>query len=284
MLKSSRWAFACMLLTLGTAVFGADDSSRDQTRAEMQALKWQAGPATADVGSNATIKLPEGASFLDEKEGAKFLKLTGNLPSANSILVGDNWWAAFSFSPVGYVKDDEQIDAYALLKELQDQDGPANEERRKLGMGELFTDGWHTPPHYDTASKHLEWALRLRSPGSTTPTINYTVRLLGRSGYESATLVSDPTTLDADVKAFKAVLKDFDFKPGEKYSEFKQGDRVAEFGLMALVAGGAAAVATKTGFWKVIVASLAAFWKLIVAGIAAVVMAIGKLFGKKKDQ
>lgn len=284
MLKSSRWAFACMLLTLGTAAFGADDSSRDQIRAEMRALKWQAGPATADVGSHATIKLPEGASFLDEKEGAKFLKLTGNLPSANSILVGDNWWAAFSFSPVGYVKDDEQIDAYALLKELQDQDGPANEERRKLGMGELFTDGWHTPPHYDTASKHLEWALRLRSPGSTTPTINYTVRLLGRSGYESATLVSDPSTLDADVKAFKAVLQDFDFKSGEKYSEFKQGDRVAEFGLMALVAGGAAAVATKTGFWKVIVGFLAAFWKLIAAGVAALLVSIGKLFGKKKEQ
>lgn len=284
MLKSSRWALACVVLTLGTAAFGADDSSRDQIRAEMQALKWQHGPASADVGSHAALKLPAGASFLDETEGAKFLKLTGNLPSANSILVGDNWWAAFSFSPVGYVKDDEQIDAYALLKNLQEQDEPANAERRKLGMGELFTDGWHIPPHYDTATKHLEWALRLRSPGSTTPTINYTVRLLGRSGYESATLVSDPSTLDADVKAFKAVLQDFDFKPGEKYSEFKQGDRVAEFGLMALVAGGAAAVATKTGFWKVIAGVFAAFWKLIVAGVVAVFYGIGRLFGKKKEQ
>jgi uncharacterized membrane-anchored protein len=283
MLKRSRWALACLLLTLGVAAV-AEENTREQIRAEMRALNWQAGPATAAVGSRASLKLPAGASFLDEKEGAKFLKLTGNLPSDNNILVGDNWWAALSFSPVGYVKDDEKIDADDLLKTLREQDGPANEERRKLGMGELHTDGWHIPPHYDPATKHLEWALRLSSPGSTTPTINYTVRLLGRSGYESATLVSDPSTLDADVKAFKAVLQDFDFNGGEKYAEFKQGDRVAEFGLMALVAGGAAAVATKTGFWKAIVAFAAAFWKLIAGGVVAAVYGIGKLFGRKKAE
>lgn len=285
MLKTSKWMLAVLGLALSAAAMGADgESSADQRRAAFQALKWQEGPATAAVGGNASLKLPAGARFLDETEGAKFLKLTGNLPSANSILVGDNWWAAFSFSDVGYVKDDEKIDADALLKSMKEGDGPANEERRKLGMSELYTDGWHIAPHYDSATKHLEWALRLRTPGSSEPTINYTVRLLGRSGYESATLVSDPATLDADVKAFKAVLKDFDFKSGEKYSEFKQGDRVAEFGLAALVAGGAAAVATKTGFWKVIVGFLAAFWKLIAAGVVALFFGIGKLFGKKPEQ
>ena len=285
MLKSTKWMLAVLGLALGAAAWGAEgESTAEQRRAQFQALKWQEGPATAALGGNATLKLPAGARFLDETEGAKFLKLTGNLPSPESILVGDNWWAAFSFSPVGYVKDDEKIDADALLKSMKEQDGPANAERRKLGMSELHTDGWHIPPHYDAASKHLEWALKLRSPGSDTPTINYTVRLLGRSGYESAILVSDPQTLDADVKAFKAMLKDFDFKSGEKYTEFKQGDRVAEFGLMALVAGGAAAVVTKTGFWKVIVGFFAAFWKLILAGVVAVFWGIAKLFGKKKEQ
>lgn len=279
-----RGVTVCALLGL-TGMMGhvqAQDASVEELRAQMRALQWQAGPLSAKVGDKATMKVPDGASFLDEKEGAKFLKLTGNLPSANSILVGDNWWAAFSFSPVGYVKDDEKIDADALLKSMKEQDGPANEERRKLGMGELFTDGWHIPPHYDPATKHLEWALRLRTQGSTEPTINYTVRLLGRGGYESATLVSDPQTLDADVKSFKAVLQTFDFNSGEKYSEFKEGDRVAEFGLAALVAGGAAAVATKTGFWKVLVGFFAAFWKLIIAGAVAVFWGIGRLFGRKK--
>jgi uncharacterized membrane-anchored protein len=56
---------------------------------------------------------------------------------------------------------------------------------------------------------------------------------------------------------------------------------VAEFGLGALVLGGAAALAANTGFWKVLLAGLAASWKLVLGGIAAVVAAIKKMFGRK---
>jgi len=74
-----------------------------------------------------------------------------------------------------------------------------------------------------------------------------------------ATLVSAPQDLDRDIAVFKASLGGFDFVPGERYAEWKAGDRVAEYGLAALVLGGAAVVATKTGFFK-------AFWKLLVIG------------------
>ena len=48
------------------------------------------------------------------------------------------------------------------------------------------------------------------------------------------------------------------------YSDFRAGDKVAEYGLATLVAGGATAVAAKTGL-------LAKLWKLIAAGIAALI-------------
>ena len=54
---------------------------------------------------------------------------------------------------------------------------------------------------------------------------------------------------------------------GERYAEFRAGDRVAEYGLAALVLGGAAAVATKSGFLK-------AFGKLIVVGVMGVGAAV----------
>lgn len=260
----------------------AQGTAQDR-KAAMNALHWQVGPTTGSLEGKATIQVPKGARFLDEKNGSKFLELTGNLPSKENILVGDGWWAAFSFDPAGYVKDDEKVDADDLLKTLKASDAGANDERRKRGLTEIYTDGWHIPPHYDVATKHLEWALRLRSPDSQEPTINYTVRLLGRSGYESAVLVSSPETLDSDVKAFKTVLQGVEFNAGEKYSEFKQGDRVAAFGLAALVAGGAAAVATKTGFWKVLLGFLAASWKLVAAAAVAAVAGIGKLFKKKQQ-
>ncbi|SDP69614.1 Uncharacterized membrane-anchored protein [Rhodoferax sp. OV413] len=249
----------------------------------MEALAWQQGPTSGALEDKATIKVPQGARFLDVNNGSKFLELTGNLPSNENILVGETWWAAFSFNPAGYVKDDEKIDPDALLKDLKSSDEPGNQERRKRGMSELFTEGWYIPPHYDTATKHLEWALRLRASDSNAPIINYTVRLLGRSGYESAILVSRPETLETDVKSFKAALAGFDFNPGEKYSEFKSGDKIAEYGLAALVAGGAAAVAVKSGFWKVILGFLAAGWKIIAVGAVAVVGGASKLFKKKES-
>ena len=178
------------------------------------------------------------------------------------------------------MKDDEKIDPDELMKTLKASDAPANEERKKLGLSPLYTVGWEVPPHYDTDSKRLEWGLRLKSEGERF-TVNYTSRLLGRTGVMSAVLVADPQTLASDTAAFKAGLKDFSYVGGEKYTEFKAGDRVAEYGLAALVLGGAAAVATKKGFWAVIVAFFGAFWKLILGVGVAAVAGLGSLFKKK---
>jgi uncharacterized membrane-anchored protein len=260
-------------------------ASPEERNAAMAALPWKKGPTTGPLGDKATMVVPKDAALLGEDASIKFMELTGNLPSPGySIVATDSWFAAFSFSPVGYVKDDEKIDADALLKELKSQDGPSNEERRQLKLPELTTEGWYVPPHYDTATKYLEWGLKLRSGNDKQPIINYTVRLLGRTGYESVVLVSSPESLDADVRSFKTVLSGFNFNAGERYSEFKSGDRVAEFGLAALVAGGAAAVVAKTGLWKVVLAFLAASWKLVAAAGVAVAVGLGRLFKGKKEQ
>lgn len=262
----------------------AADLTPEQAQAQMAALPWVKGPTEVTVGGKAKIKIEKGLAYLSDKDSGKFLQLTGNLPSpGESILLADQWWAAFDFEPVGYVKDDEKLDPDALLKELKSSDGPGNEERRKLGMSELYTEGWVVPPHYDAESKHLEWGLKLRSPGHNEPIINYTVRLLGRTGYENVVLVTSPETLDADVKSLKATLKSFDFNSGEKYSEFKPGDHVAEFGLGALVVGGAAAAMVKSGFWKTILVALAAGWKLVLGVGIALLAGLGKFFGRNKN-
>lgn len=284
-MKNWRIWIVAAIMAAGYGVTQAQAQEQEDPKVrEMRSLQWQHGPMTFGLGSKATIKLPKETGALAEGESSKFLRLTGNLPSPGmNIIVGGNWWATFEFDDSGYIKDDDRIDADALLKELKESDGPSNEERRKQGLSELITDGWSVPPHYDPATKHLEWGLKLHAADDPTPVINYTVRLLGRTGYERVVLVSAPETLDRDVAEFREILAGFDFNPGEKYSEFRPGDRVAEFGLAALVAGGAAAVATKTGFWKVIVAFLAAGWKFIAAAVVAMLSGFGKLFKRKKD-
>jgi uncharacterized membrane-anchored protein len=51
----------------------------------------------------------------------------------------------------------------------------------------------------------------------------------------------------ATLPQFNTGLSGFDFKQGQRYTEFHQGDKMATYGLPALVVGGAAAVATKAG-------------------------------------
>jgi len=93
----------------------------------------------------------------------------------------------------------------------------------------------------------------------------------------SAMLISSPETFDRDLIAFRNSLKSFSYDSGQSYAEFKQGDKVAAYGLGALVVGGAAAVALKSGagFLKVI-------WVAIAGAGAAVAGFFRRIFGRKK--
>lgn len=248
---------------------------------ELQKLAWQRGPGEGKIAAKAKIRIPDGYAFLDEGNTRRFLELMGNPPRDGHTMIAPSnldWFAVFSFDPVGYVKDDETIDAEALLESLKKSDAPGNEERKRLGMAPIYTDGWHVPPHYDASSKRLEWGMRLRDDKGGIH-INYTSRLLGRSGVMSAVLVSSPSTLNQDMGAFQGALRGYEFVGGEKYAEYKEGDRIAEYGLAALVVGGAAAAAAKAGLFK----SLGKFLWVIIGGVLMGGWALlKKLFGRRE--
>jgi uncharacterized membrane-anchored protein len=167
------------------------------------------------------------------------------------------------------------------LKSLKDGDESGNEERKQLGLSALYTDGWQVAPHYDAETKRLEWGVRLRSEDGSM-NINYSSRILGRTGVMDAVLVSDTETLASNTQAFKTALHDFQYNAGETYSEFKEGDKVAAYGLAALVLGGAAAAAGKKGLFGVLGGFLVAFWKLIAGAVIAAIVGLGSLFKKKQ--
>ena len=269
----ARWlACAVLIGALATPVLATPPpSSQAEFAAQMRALNWQRGPVAGRLGGVAALEVAEGQAFLDGPSTRRLLELTGNPPRDDRYaLVADQWFAIFFFEDSGYVRDDETLDADALLQSLRESDEHGNAERQRLGMPALHTAGWAVPPHYDADTRRLEWGVQLRGEDGHA-LVNYTIRLLGRRGVMHAILVSDPERLTQDIAEFKAALAGYTFVPGEKYSEFRAGDRIAEYGLAALVLGGAAAVATKSGFFK-------AFGKLIVIGVAGLGAAIVALF------
>ena len=242
-------------------------------------VNWFVGPTTGNMRNIAQIDVPTGYVFAEGKDTQKLMEAMQN-PLTNAeigFFAPDNlqWFMVFEYDDSGYVKDDEkdELDANAMLKAIQDGTKAGNKTRRKRGWPELHVEGWYQPPRYNEQTNNLEWATRLFSEGEET--INWNTRLLGRGGVMSVTLVVDPESLEIIKPQFIRCLNGYSFKDGQKYSEYREGDKLAKYGLSALVVGGATAVAAKTGLLKHL-------WKLIVLGFAAVASFFKKLFGKSE--
>ncbi len=246
---------------------------------QVQNLPWQMS-GSGSVANVATVSLNPRLQFLDSVSSSRFLELNGNPPRSGNYVLATrpiNWFAVFAFDPSGYVRDDERLDPDDLLRTLQRNNEAGAAERRRLGYPVLRLTGWAVPPHYDVQTRRLEWGTRLVTEQGE-PVVNYTIRILGRSGVMSATLVSEPQSLNADIADFRQALQGFSFIPGERYTEFRQGDRIAQYGLAALVVGGAAAAAASSG-------ALKGLGKLIGFGAIAALAGIGafvkRLFRRK---
>ncbi|MBR0646578.1 DUF2167 domain-containing protein [Plastoroseomonas hellenica] len=260
------------LLIIGAMLLAqAATAQQESVGRQLAALPWQTAPGEGTIGSVARISLEGGLRFLDESASSRFLELNGNPPRRGNWVLTPaavTWFAVFSFEQIGYVRDDEHLDANELLRALQQGDSRANAERQRLGMPTLRTDGWAVEPRYDPETRRLEWATRLVDDRGDA-TINYSIRLLGRGGVMTAILVSDPQHLTEDMREFRAALRGFDYQQGERYAEYRQGDRIAEYGLAGLILGGAAVAGA--GFLK-------SFGKVIGLGVLAAGAAVFAFF------
>ena len=262
----------CLTVLLGFATAAA---ARQDPGAELKALDWIEGPATANLGNIAQIEVPEGFRFVGKPGAGKFMELIQNPSDGRELgilLSPDSWFVVFDFSSQGYVKDDDRkLDADAILDTIKQGTAASNKQRRKRGWSELKVLGWHEPPHYDAETNNLTWSIRGSSDDGEN--INHSTRLLGRRGVMNVDLVMGPEQAEAALPEFNEMLTQFEFKSGSKYSDFTRGDKVAEYGLAGLVVGGAGVALVKTGL-------LQKFGKLIVVAFVAIAGAIKKLFAK----
>ncbi|MGB8692357.1 MAG: DUF2167 domain-containing protein [Steroidobacteraceae bacterium] len=265
---------------------GASVAPADAARAEferrLKALNWIKGPTTVAVGDNARLVIPEGYVFLDAANTARYDELNQNLSDGREVMVApaDLHWSSFlEFEAGGYVKDDDKIDADALLKSLRENTERANQEREQRGWSALHIQGWAAPPAYNRDTKRLEWATTLQSQGATG--VNFFTKILGRRGHTSVVMVAAPAEIKEAEASLNRILDGYAFNRGETYAEWKTGDKVAEYGLAALVLGGAAAIATKKGLWAVIAGFMAAAWKAVAAAVVALGAWLRGRFKKK---
>ncbi|HVZ80198.1 MAG TPA: DUF2167 domain-containing protein [bacterium] len=259
-------------------------------RAELHPLQ---GPATGRIGDMADIKVPEGYEFFPKDDMKEFMEKTHNLYSGDELGVlytkdENGFMALFTFEDTGYIKDaaNEKLDPDAMWKQMVENEKDANEERKKKGWEEMHLVKWAEEPHYNPDTQRLEWAEVIEEKGQQF--VNFNTRILGRKGVMRVIVVPHGEDWQAMLGPLNHTLDGFDYTSGNKYSEWKTGDKVAEFGLAALVVGAAGAVAAKTGllgklggFFALLVAKLG---KLLIVALAAVGAFFKKIFGGGKGK
>ncbi|HTB87346.1 MAG TPA: DUF2167 domain-containing protein [Steroidobacteraceae bacterium] len=262
----------------------SQDAAQADARQKLGALHWVKGPQKVQLFGNSSLQVPADYVFLDQAETAKLQALQHNLSNGTEYFFApknNRWEVFFSYSDDGYVKDDEKIDEAALLKNIEENTVAGNKMRRERGWDEMQVVGWQTAPHYETQTNRLEWAIDGKNLRTNDVVVNFNTRILGRGGVMSAVLVSSPENLDDAIADFKSTLTGFEYLPGKRYAEYKPGDKIAKYGLAALITGGAAAIAVKTGLWKVILGGLVAGWKFIAAAAVAIFGGLARRFKRK---
>lgn len=247
------------------------------------------GPADIAMQDQAQLKLPPGYVFIPRPQSDKIMAAFGNPVRDDFIGLimpeqGD-WLVIARFEKSGYIKDDDAKDWNVddLLDSLKKGTEAANEEKRKLGLPELEVTGWVEKPQYDNASHRLVWSVAGRQKGSgAESSVNYNTYALGRDGYISLNLISDPAQMGANKVHAHTLLASLNYQPGKTYTDYNSAtDHTAEYGLAALVGGVAL---KKLGLFALAAGFFAKFAKIIALAFFGGLAGLKALFGKKKDK
>lgn len=204
------------------------------------------------------------------------------VPAAVSPLADNGWGVIISYRNDGHISDDDaaKIDYADLLTQMQADDEEDNKERRDAGYAGVRLLGWAEPPSYDQATHKMYWARELKADDASQTTLNYSIRVLGREGVLELNAVAAMADLQTIKQETPKILAFTNFTDGNRYADYDSStDKLAPYGLAALVAGG---IAAKAGLFAKIGVALLAFKKFIVIGVLAIAGFFGKLFRRKR--
>lgn len=248
------------------------------------------------AGGKATLHVPEEFAYIPASDSNRVLVAWGNPPGGGGLgmlipmAVGpmdpEGWGAIITFEDDGHIDDEDaaEIDYDDMLKSMKEATEDNNKDLKSQGYEPIHIEGWAESPHYDAASKKLYWAKILRAD-SGGRSLNYDIRVLGRSGLLAISAVAPVEMMESIKVDMEQVVAMAEFNDGHRYADFDPDtDKMAAYGVGALVAGGLAA---KTGLFKGLFALLLAGKKLVVVGLAALAAAVKGIFSggkiKKED-
>jgi uncharacterized membrane-anchored protein len=271
---------ALLAALTAAAAFGQNEGDTPRP-----ALSYEKGAVSvrASGAAIAAVDLPEGWLYLQQSDARLVVeKAWGNppnprlcglaVPPGQDLFADESWAVVIQYEDSGHVDDADAkaIDYDDLLKQMREDDVDSNRERKRAGYPTLELVGWAAPPHYDAAAKKLYWAKNLRPEGATENVLNYDVRVLARGGVLEMVGVASAQQFSAVSQGMQSLLGATKLNAGYRYDEYREGDKLAAYGIGGLIAG---KVLAKAGIFKLLIkggvvalAAAAALWKKLSGG------------------
>ncbi len=253
------------LLALGLLTIAAAPQNTDK---QLEALDWAAGPVKL-TSSNATLTLPPHVFAVHGAGAQKFNKLiNGDAdPTLEAVAQSNEAAVYFEYTDSGYVTADDwtSVDPKSMLDGITKNTDDANADRKTAGLPALHTLGWIQEPTFDKKTNTVRWAVSLKSDDNPKPFVNSIALVLGRHGYEEITVAESTTAYKSGTAFLNGIVGGMHFSQGARYRDFISGDKLAGFGIAALVGTAAGATIAKTIGFAGLLLLLKKFGILLVA-------------------
>jgi uncharacterized membrane-anchored protein len=241
-------------LLLSVLLLGATYSSaqvprtKEERGAVIRGLPWQNGGVFHLSDSRITLTLDKRFLAVTGPDARKFdeaIQAARTSKNLEAVVVDPETddFVLFHHVAEGYVHFDDwnDVDAERMMQGIKESTGEANKERLANNSSPIEVVGWRAKPALDRTTQTVSWAIDGKSEDGAI--VNAIVLTFGRFGYERLTWIGSP---EHDPAVFLGAMRESTaFEVGARYTDFRKGDKVAEYGIAALVAGlvGAKAVA-----------------------------------------
>lgn len=295
-MRSFRALVGAVTLFLAATTASAEQAPYPATQeaydAEVAKFRWTKGSGDYTLGdSHAQVSLPEGIEMLTGADAERMAYLFNGIELPETVALARSRTSDaiiyVDYFAEGFVTDDDwsDLDADALLKDIRAGTEAANDERASNGFAPMHTVGWLIPPTYDAEKNMARWAIELEENGERFANIQ--VIKLGRHGYHQITWAGPVHGADGTPRFLQAMIDSHSYDDGFRYADYVEGDKLAGFGIGALVA--ASAIGSKSG--KGVIAAIIGgailiakkAWFVVLGGLAAIGAFFKRLFNRGGD-
>lgn len=247
-------------------------------------LDWKEEGTYKLPNSNSTLIVPNDRIALigkdSERAGILMGESSNDAIEALTYKVNLDDLVIFENYSEGYVAIDdwEEVNPSELLASIRENTEKGNAERVRQGFEEVHVVGWMQEPTLDRKTNTVYMAIEGSSESGSI--VNSVALRLGRKGYEKIIWVTDKDAYIPYGGELEVMLLAHSFDPGFQYKDYIPGDKVAGYGIAALVAATAGGKILKATGLFVLFKKAGGF---IIAAIAALFYKFKSFLKRNKD-